>query len=115
MWRVLHQYMDTMNGPADFLEVPKSPLTGTVFENAASTKMIHISEFTADLIKHGKLKLDKSRNSHVKATYHDSCNPARAMGLMDEPRYILDTLLTGLRCPRTPFASRPSAAAPAPA
>ncbi len=20
MWRVLHQYMDTMNGPADFLE-----------------------------------------------------------------------------------------------
>ncbi len=22
MWRVLHQYMDTMNGPADFLEVP---------------------------------------------------------------------------------------------
>ncbi|MBU1138676.1 MAG: (Fe-S)-binding protein, partial [Proteobacteria bacterium] len=35
MWRVIHQYMDTMNGPADFLEVPKSPLTGTVFNNAA--------------------------------------------------------------------------------
>ena len=28
MWRVLHQYMDTMNGPADFLEVPVSPVTG---------------------------------------------------------------------------------------
>ena len=39
MWRVMHQYMDTMNGPADFLEVPKSPITGTVFENAKSTKM----------------------------------------------------------------------------
>lgn len=90
MWRVLHQYMDTMNGPADFLEVPKSPVTGTVFEQAASTKMIHVSEFTADLIKHGKMNLDKSRNSHIKATYHDSCNTARAMGLMDEPRYILD-------------------------
>ncbi len=90
MWRVVHQYMDTMNGPADFLEVPKSSVTGTTFHNAASTKMVHISEFTADLIRHGKLKLDKSRNSHVKATFHDSCNPARAMGLMDEHRYILD-------------------------
>ncbi|XOF34901.1 MAG: sulfate reduction electron transfer complex DsrMKJOP subunit DsrK [Candidatus Electrothrix sp. YB6] len=93
MWRVIHQYMDTMNGPADFLEVPKSPVTGTVFENAASTKMVHISEFTADLIKHGKIKFDKSRNAHVKATFHDSCNPARAMGMLEEPRYILDHVL----------------------
>jgi len=99
MWRVLHQYMDTMNGPADFLEVPKSSITGTVFNNAASTKMVHISEFTADLIKHGKLNLDKSRNSHVKATYHDSCNPARAMGLMDEPRYILDHVVDWVEMP----------------
>jgi len=90
MWRVLHQYMDTMNGPADFLEVPVSPITGTKFQNAASTKMVHITEFTADLIKHNKLKLDKSRNSHVKATFHDSCNTSRAMGLLDEPRYVLD-------------------------
>ena len=90
MWRVLHQYMDTMNGPADFLEVPRSPITGTVFDNAASTKMIHISEFTADLIKQGKIKLDKSRNAHVIPTFHDSCNPSRAMGLLEEPRYILD-------------------------
>ena len=50
MWRVLHQYMDTMNGPADFLEAPVSPVTGTRFENARSTKMVHICEFTADLI-----------------------------------------------------------------
>ncbi|MBB5349179.1 (Fe-S)-binding protein [Desulfoprunum benzoelyticum] len=99
MWRVLHQYMDTMNGPADFLEVPKSPITGTVFDNTASTKMVHISEFTADLIKHGKLKLDKSRNSHVKATFHDSCNPARAMGLLDEPRYILDHVVDWVEMP----------------
>jgi Fe-S oxidoreductase len=93
MWRVVHQYMDTMNGPADFLEVPKSPITGTVFENARSTKMVHISEFTADLIYHDKLKFDKSRNSYVKATFHDSCNPARAMGLLEEPRYILDHIV----------------------
>jgi len=89
MWRVLNQYMDTWNGPADFLEVPKSPITGTVFENAKSTKMIHISEFTADLIKHNKLKLDPSRNDHLKVTYHDSCNPSRGMGLLEEPREII--------------------------
>ncbi|MFH2055749.1 MAG: sulfate reduction electron transfer complex DsrMKJOP subunit DsrK [bacterium] len=89
MWRVIHQYMDTMNGPADFLEVPVSPLTGTKFKNAASTKMVHIAEFTADLIRHGKLKLDKSRNDQWNITFHDSCNPARAMGLLDEPRYVI--------------------------
>jgi [DsrC]-trisulfide reductase subunit K len=90
MWRVLHQYMDTMNGPAGFLDVPVSPITGTVFENARSTKMVHICEFTADLIHHGKLKLDPSRNDHWTVTYHDSCNPARGMGLLEEPRYILN-------------------------
>ena len=89
MWRVLHQYMDTMNGPADFLEVPTSPITGTRFEHARSTKMIHIVEFTADLIKHGKLKLDPSQNDLLKVTFHDSCNPARAMGILEEPRYVL--------------------------
>jgi Fe-S oxidoreductase len=89
MWRVLHQYMDTWNGPADFLDEPVSPITGTRFENARSTKMVHICEFTADLIKNGKLNLDKSRNDHIVLTFHDSCNPARAMGLFEEPRYII--------------------------
>ena len=93
MWRVVHQYMDTMNGPANFLETPRSPITGTVFKNAASTKMVHISEFTADLIRCGKIKLDKSRNAHVIPTFHDSCNPARAMGMLEEPRYILDNVV----------------------
>jgi len=89
MWRVIHQYMDTMNGPADFLEEPVSPITGTKFENAKSTKMVHIAEFTADLIRNGKLRLDPSRNDHLRVTYHDSCNPARALGLFEEPRYII--------------------------
>jgi Fe-S oxidoreductase len=89
MWRVLHQYMDTMNGPADFLEIPVSPVTGTKFENTRSTKMVHICEFTADLIKNNKIKLDKSRNNKWKITFHDSCNPARAVGLIEEPRYII--------------------------
>ena len=89
MWRVVHQYMNTMNGPADFLEEPVSPITGTKFENTKSTKMVHITEFTADLIRNNKLKLDPSRNDHWVNTFHDSCNPARAMGLLEEPRYII--------------------------
>jgi Fe-S oxidoreductase len=93
MWRVIAQYMDTMNGPADFLEAPVNPITGTVFENAKSTKMVHISEFTADLIKHGKLELDPSRNDNKIVTFHDSCNPARGMGMLDEPRYVLQNVV----------------------
>lgn len=93
MWRVLHQYMDTLNGPADFLEQPISPITGTHFKNASSTKMVHITEFTADLIKNGKLKLDPSRNDNIHATFHDSCNPSRGMGLLEEPRYIIRNVM----------------------
>jgi Fe-S oxidoreductase len=93
MWRVLNQYMDTWNGPADFLEVPKSPITGTVFENAKTTKMIHLVEFTADLIHHGKLNLDPSRNDNKIVTWHDSCNTARGMGFLEEPRYVLNSVV----------------------
>jgi Fe-S oxidoreductase len=92
MWRVLNQYMNTMNGPADFLEVPVSPFTKTRFENTASTKMVHVCEFTADLIHHGLLNLDKRRNDHRRVTFHDSCNPARGMGLLEEPRYVLKSV-----------------------
>jgi Fe-S oxidoreductase len=92
MWRVINQYMDTMNGPADFLEVPKSPITGTVFENARSTKMTHIVEFTADLIRHGKLKFDPTRNDSFRVTYHDSCNTSRGMGMFEEPRYVIQNV-----------------------
>ena len=94
MWRVCNQYMGTYYGaPPDFLEVPKSPITGTVFENARAHKMVHISEFTADLIKHGKLKFDTSRNEHIKLTFHDSCNTSRGMGIFEEPRYIIKNIL----------------------
>ena len=89
MWRLIHQYMDTWNGPADFLEEPVSPITGTKFENAKATKMVHLVEFTADLIRNGKLKLDPSRNDNLRVTFHDSCNTARGMGFFEEPRYVI--------------------------
>jgi Fe-S oxidoreductase len=92
MWRVINQYMGTMNldlADGSKMEEPVSPITGTRFENAKSTKMVHITEFTADLLRHDKLKVDPSRNDHLKVTYHDSCNTSRGMGLFEEPRYVL--------------------------
>ena len=90
MWRVINQYMSTYNGPTPSnMTRPVSPITGTVFKNAAATKMVHIAEFTADLIHHNKLNLRPERNDEIIATWHDSCNPARAMGLLEEPRTVL--------------------------
>jgi Fe-S oxidoreductase len=91
-WRLFHQYLNTWHGPADFLEEPVSPITGTKFDNAKSTKAVHIVEFTADLIRQGKLKLDPSRNDHIKVTFHDSCNTSRGMGIFEEPRYVINNV-----------------------
>lgn len=83
--------MATYNGPAPegMMDVPTSPITGTRFENARATKMVHIAEFTADLIHHNKLNLRPERNTGIITTFHDSCNPARAMGMLEEPRAVL--------------------------
>ncbi len=89
MWRDKHQFMATMHDIPDTLEEPVNPITGTYFENAKSTKMIHILEFAADLIKHKKIKLDKNRNNHWKVTMHDPCNMARGVGFFEEPRYVV--------------------------
>ncbi|MCI4398471.1 MAG: (Fe-S)-binding protein, partial [Acidobacteria bacterium] len=37
-------------------------------------------------------KLDKSRNDLWNVTYHDPCNVARGMGLLEEPRYVLNSV-----------------------
>ncbi len=92
MWRLLNQYIDTFNGPPDYLEEPVSPITGTKFEHAKGHKIVHIIEFTADLIRNNKLKLDPTRNDHLKVTFHDSCNPARGMGFFEEPRYVIKSV-----------------------
>jgi [DsrC]-trisulfide reductase subunit K len=94
MWRVCNQYMTTYWGESPtFLEEPVSPITGTRFENAKVHKMVHISEFTADLIKHDKLKFDPQRNAHIKLTFHDSCNTSRGMGIFEEPRYVINSVM----------------------
>ena len=35
------------------------------------------------------MNLDPSRNDHKIVTFHDSCTPARGMGLLDEPREVI--------------------------
>ena len=118
MWRVLHQYMDTMNGPADFLEVPVARSPGRASSNAS------VDEDGAHLRVHRRpdqatasSSSTRAATTTVRVTFHDSCNPARAMGMLEEPRYIIKKRLqpTSSRCRRTRSASRPSAAAAAPA
>jgi len=71
-WRAAYSFLNTLAGPFDFLD-PNYPVPQ------------HICEYTWDLIKEGKLKFDKSQNAHIKLTYHDSCNVARASRMGDYP------------------------------
>ncbi|WP_096366434.1 MULTISPECIES: sulfate reduction electron transfer complex DsrMKJOP subunit DsrK [Thiohalobacter] len=71
-WRVAYSFLNTLAGPFDFLD-PNYPVPQ------------HICEFTHDLIKQGKLNLDKSRNDDMILTYHDSCNVSRASRMGDMP------------------------------
>ncbi|MCL5075809.1 MAG: (Fe-S)-binding protein [Chloroflexi bacterium] len=65
---------DALNGPLDFLDTPYP---------------MHICQLTADLIRRGAFKLDRSGNDDMLVTYHDPCNPARAGQLLEEPREII--------------------------
>ncbi|WP_319823949.1 sulfate reduction electron transfer complex DsrMKJOP subunit DsrK [Thalassovita sp.] len=71
-WRVAYSFLNTLAGPWDFLDqaypIPQ-----------------HILEFTWGEIQKGTLTFDKSRNDHMKLTFHDSCNVARGSRMGDTP------------------------------
>ena len=71
-WRVAYNFLNTLAGPFDTLD-KRYPVPQ------------HICEFTYDLIQQGKLKLDRSKNDHIRLTFHDSCNVARASRMGDKP------------------------------
>ena len=93
MWRVCNQYMTTWNEPADFLEEPVSPITGTKFENATAHKMVHISEFTADLIKHNKLEIRYQPQCPHQTHLPRFLQYRSGMGIFEEPRDIINNVL----------------------
>jgi Fe-S oxidoreductase/ActR/RegA family two-component response regulator len=47
-------------------------------------------------IKEGRIKVDKTKNS-LPVTFHDSCNNARSCGFFEEPRELLNLLVTDFR------------------
>ncbi|MBE0467305.1 MAG: (Fe-S)-binding protein [Candidatus Desulforudis sp.] len=51
--------------------------------------ILHMVEFLAELLRDGKIKVDRSKNTEV-VTVHDPCNTVRKGGVIDEPRYVLD-------------------------
>ena len=77
-WRVAYSFLNTLSGPFDFLD-PAYPVPQ------------HICEFTYNLIQEGKLRFNKEENDHMKLTFHDSCNVARAsrMGNMEGGQFII--------------------------
>jgi Fe-S oxidoreductase len=77
-WRVAYSFLNTLAGPFDFLD-PNYPVPQ------------HICEFTYNLLKEGKLRMNKAENDHMKLTFHDSCNVARGagMGQMEGGQFII--------------------------
>jgi Fe-S oxidoreductase/CheY-like chemotaxis protein len=59
-----------------------------VIESSVMTMLRYIGE--------GRVRLDKSRNSDS-YTFHDSCNNARSCGFFEEPRELLNLLVSDFR------------------
>lgn len=81
-WRAAQAFMDTLNGPLDFLDSPRPE---------------HICEFALRMIRDKRIKLNKNANSGLVVTYHDPCNVARAGGMLEEPREILRAVVSDFR------------------
>ncbi len=86
-WRVAYSFLNTLAGPFDFLDrnypVPQ-----------------HIVEITHDLITRGAIRLDREANDHIKVTFHDSCNVARASRMGDRPggQFVLPREVINASC-----------------
>jgi heterodisulfide reductase subunit D len=66
---------------------------------------IHITELVYDYIKTGRISLKEKMNERI--TYHDPCELARLLGIIDQPRSVLEELSTSfLELPENKFNTR---------
>jgi len=52
-------------------------------------EILHHTQYIDELIKSGKLKVDKNDTNYV---YHDPCELGRAFGVYDEPREVIESI-----------------------
>ncbi len=66
----------------------KKDITAFELESSVNTMIRYIKE--------GRIKVDKTKNTEP-ITFHDSCNNARSCGLFEEPRELLNLVVTDFR------------------
>jgi len=89
-WRVAYSFWNTLAGVGHGGDDPFAKQLQKQLDPNYPVPQ-HIVELTYDLIQRGALNLDPSANDHLRVTFHDSCNVARAsrMGNMPGGQFVL--------------------------
>ena len=83
-WRVAYSFWNTLAGVGHGGDDPYAKQLQQQLDPRYPVPQ-HICEFTYELIQRGALQFDKSANDHLRVTFHDSCNVARASRMGDMP------------------------------